>query len=65
MDLRLAKTDKEPELRAVEEYRNIRRFLRAEEQSILDLIPLYTGHARLLQAEILPLTRILVRCGKT
>ena len=37
----------------------------AEAQSVYNLIALYAGHARLLQAELPPLTRSLVRCEKT
>ena len=65
MDLSLAETDEEADLRAVEQQETLDDVSRDESQSTCDQIALYAGHARLLQAELPPLTRCLVRCRKT
>ena len=64
MDLSLAETDKEAELRDIEQHRNIRRCFSCGSTNHLRHNVLNTGHPRLLQVEIPPLTRILVQCGK-
>ena len=52
MEHSLSETDEEAEIRAVEHIETVDDVSRAEAQSICDLIALYSGHVRLLQAEL-------------
>ena len=64
MDLILAETGEEAELLAVEQIVTFDDVSCAKAKITCDRIVIYAGQARLLQAELPPLTRSLVRCGK-
>ena len=65
MDLRLDETDEDVEFRAVEQHRNILRCFTCGSTKHLRPNYPFRRAARLLQAGLPPLTRSLVRCGKT